>query len=172
MVKPNNDRDLSIQRLRQVLSYDPETGIFRWRIKYAQHIVVGRVAGCTTKRGYVFINVDGTMYLAHRLAWFYVHGAWPTKDIDHINLNKADNRFCNLREAEPYQNMANTRRHKRSKSGIKGVHLCSQTGKWRANIQIRGVEKTLGRFDTIEAAANAYREAAVKAAGAFARTED
>lgn len=163
---------LSVQRLRQVLAYDAETGLFRWKARPSKCCRIGAMAGCKSPRGYILLQLDGTIYLAHRLAWLYVHGAWPTKDIDHINLDKSDNRLCNLRETDGFQNMANIRKHARNKSGVKGVHLCSQTGKWRANIQIRGVEKTLGRFDTIDAAADAYREAAVQAAGAFARTED
>src|SRR5690606_5927947 len=96
--------DLTAARLRELLHYDPETGIFIWlpkpqsafsksrHHKAAYTRYAGKVAGSLKKRGYCYIKIDGVMYGAHRLAWLYVHGCWPLNQIDHMNRQRADNR--------------------------------------------------------------------------------
>lgn len=147
---------LTADRLREVLDYDPATGVFTWREKSApdSRIRPGTVAGYV-QHGYRLINVDNRQYRAHRMAWLYVHGEWPTDDIDHINGVRDDNRIANLREATRSENLQNQRRARRdNRSGFLGV---SANGKrWKAEI-IEGVRRQhLGTFDTPGEAHEAY----------------
>ena len=89
---------LEALRLRELLSYDPDTGLFRWS-KNKGSKDAGELAGCVSPKGYILIGIDGCLYLAHRLAWLYVHGEFPEKDIDHRDQDKSNNRICNLRLA-------------------------------------------------------------------------
>lgn len=107
--------------LRELLDYDPASGVFRWRHTTRGYVQKGRVAGCYTKNWYVNICVRGRNYGAHRLAWLYVHGEWPPKFIDHVNGDLSDNRIANLRPATRAQNGANRKLESNSSSGLKGV---------------------------------------------------
>ena len=140
--------------LRQ-LSYDPETGIFRWLTRPARKIQIGDVAGCLDG-GYIFIGINRRLYRAHRLAWLITHGAWPAGDIDHINGCTADNRICNLRDVPHAVNGQNQRATGRqSASGLLGAHRSGK--RWMAKIVNReGRHVFLGRHDTPEAAHQAY----------------
>jgi hypothetical protein len=135
-------------------------------------IQVGKKAGYVKKnKGYVYIEIDGKSYSAHRLAWFYVTGKIPQNQIDHINGKKADNRFENLREASNGQNRANTRSG--SKHGIKGVRrlpwMKDGTKCWQAQITHNKKVHYLGCFYTKEEAHSAYCDAAKRLHGSFAR---
>ena len=141
--------------LRATLDYSPETGEFRWRVKTGRKPVIGAVAGSTDALGYVRIRLFRQSYLAHRLAWLHVHGAWPTLEIDHKNGNPSDNRICNLRQVTSQQNKQN--RHKVSAaSGLRGVHWLKANKKWRALIMHNRKSLYLGLFDTAEEAYAAY----------------
>lgn len=157
---------LTAERLRQVMTYDQATGIFTRRIKTAR-VDVGDVAGSRDRRGYVCIRVDGPIYKAHRLAWLYVTGSWPTLEIDHVNGVTGDNRWANLREATRSQNMANARKHKNS--WLKGARYHRAVKRWQGIIQKDGVRHELGWFDTPEEAHVAYCTAAIRLHGEFAR---
>lgn len=162
---------LTVERLRSLLSYDPLTGIFSWmeRPGSGSRVRIGDIAGTVKRNGYRGIGIGGRSYLAHRLAWLYVRGEWPESDVDHENLDKADNRFANLRLASVSQNAANTRAKADNSSGLKGVSWEKQTRKWKARIEVQGKETTLGRFDCPAAAHLSYIVAADKAFGEFAR---
>lgn len=152
------DRTLTAQRLHEMLSYDSETGVFRWKIRPTNRIHVGDLAGGFTDRGYWLIKVDRRGYRAHQLAWLYVHGVWPTHEIDHINETKADNRLVNLRDATRTQNNRNlSKPNSTSSSGFRGVSR--NKGGWIARIRVDGQSVYLGYFATAEEAAVAYREA-------------
>jgi hypothetical protein len=97
-IKSPNRPPLNAARLRELMHYEPETGRVVRRTATRGHRA-GAVAGCTRRDGYQVISIDGYRYLAHRLAWLYVHGAWPDGDLDHINANPSDNRIANLRAA-------------------------------------------------------------------------
>lgn len=131
--------------------------------------VVGSIAGCVAPSGYVLINIDGRLFRAHRLAWFYVYGEWPVADVDHINRGRADNRIVNLREASRSQNLANKRCDERNKSGSKGVSWDKERGLWAAFIKKDKKSRFLGRYKTKQEASAAYWQAATTLFGQFAR---
>lgn len=161
------ERVLTAERLRTVLSYDHETGIFLWKVALSRCIKVGAVAGARHVEGYLVIWVDGRSYKAHRLAWLYVHGEWPPR-LDHEDGVKNNNRLANLRVATYSQNSANTGRYRNNTSGFKGVHFLE--GKWAAQIRKEGKKHYLGRYETPQAAHDVYCKAAEAMFGTFART--
>ena len=131
------------ERLKELLEYDPETGVFIWKTRRGG-LKAGSVAGTKHANGYVRIKCDGKSYMAHRLAWLYVHGQFPEKQIDHINGLREDNRLSNLRCVSRSENQRNRRLCKRSTSGIIGVRWHKQAGKWQA----RGINSLhLGLFN-------------------------
>jgi hypothetical protein len=159
--------ELTAERLRELLSYDPETGNFKWRVTKGR-ARAGDRAGCIYTRGYAYIRIGGAAYKAHRLAWLYVHGHWPKEFIDHINGHRADNRLVNLREANRIQNFANSRLSCSNTSGFKGVSWDKRWRKWISSIGSSGRTVYLGWFDTPEEAHSAYMAEARKLHGEFA----
>lgn len=160
---------LSQTRLRALLDYDPVSGNFRWRVKSNSRIKIGTVAGQTDNRGYKRIRIDGLLHLAHRLAWLYVHGVWPSGFVDHHDLNPSNNAIANLRLATFSTNAANQRLSSRNSSGFKGVYFHRRAAKFCAVIMVNRNTRYLGLFDTAEAAHAAYCEAAREHFGEFAR---
>lgn len=143
---------LSQTRLKEVLSYDAETGEFRWLVGNYTNCVAGNVDKQT---GYLRIRIDYVLYQAHRLAWLYVHGTWPTQTIDHRDKNKLNNRFKNLRDVGMDVQLYNQPLRADSTSGVKGVTFDKFTQRWKAHITIGKKTITLGRFDSFEAAVTA-----------------
>lgn len=152
---------LTAERLRELVHYDPVTGIFTSRINCGK-VRVGDASGKINRDGYRQIQVDGRLYSAHRLAWLYVHGRWPTPMVDHESRDKDDNRIANLREVTKSQNQQNIGPQSNNKSGYKGVREEKRTGRWRAQIRIDGVQHHLGTFATPELASAAYAAAAAR----------
>ncbi len=151
--------DLTAERLRELLHYDPDTGVFTWinSSKIRGHCVkAGSVAGTKFGHKYVRIGFSGVRYYAHRLAWLYVYGFFPNEVIDHINGDGHDNRISNLRAATRAQNQQNMKIHKDNSSGFLGVSFHKNRGKWAARICIGSKPKHLGMFSTAEAAHKAY----------------
>jgi hypothetical protein len=157
-------------RLLELLEYDQFSGQFRWRVWLNGFVKIGDVAGYPTSRGYIAIQIDGRAYQAHNLAWLYMTGEWPDPEVDHHDLDGANNAWSNLRKATRTQQCANRRTQRNNKSGAKGVSLHKATGKYIAQIGINGKRKHLGLFETIQEAAGAYEKAAIEAFGEFART--
>ncbi|MCC6776684.1 MAG: HNH endonuclease [Hyphomicrobiales bacterium] len=157
------------KRLRELLHYDPKTGIFTWKVTINNKTRAGAAAGCRDGHAYHLIGVDGRLYVAHRLAWLWMTGAWPEADIDHRNLDKKDNRWSNLRAATRSGNMANTGARADNTSGLKGVTWDKHRNKWLAQIRVNGKNKFLGRFECLEAAHAAYVAKAKEMFGEFAR---
>lgn len=151
---------LTADTLRGLLHYDPDTGVFTWRVR-RQAIQIGDVAGAFDDRGYARIKVRGRMYLAHRLAWLHVTGTWPAQSIDHINGVKGDNRIANLRDVSARMNAQNirvphpTRQHGR----MLGTEWVSARKRWRAVIRANGKKTYLGIFSTEQAAHECYVDA-------------
>lgn len=150
--------ELTQERLKELLQYEPESGLFFWTILKGGWPRPGRPAGSTNSEGYRKIGIDRRYYFSHRLAWLYVHGAWPTKCIDHINGDRTDNRMANLREVTVHENNFNVTAV-RAASGYIGVYLDKRTKTWTAAIRANGRTKTLGRHKTPEAAHEAYQRA-------------
>ncbi len=159
---------INVARLRELMTYDPETGEFMF-VKRRGYRKAGEKAGSITAFGYWRIRIDGKEYPAHRLAWLYVHGVWPENDLDHINLDKLDNRMTNLRIATPAQNNANQPLTIRNSSGFKGATWHKRCQKWQAAIKVSGKNIHLGLFESAEAAHDAYIKAAKEHYGEFAR---
>ncbi len=157
---------LTQERLKQLLDYSPETGLFYWRVNRGP-ARIGAQAGSISKHlGYVEIRVDLKPYYGHRLAWFWMTGAWPENEIDHRDLNKANNSWINLRAASSSQNKAN-----RSSQGkfLKGVSLHRESGLFRATAGKNGHRIHIGYFKTPAEAHAAYIETAQQLHDEFAR---
>lgn len=160
---------IATQRLRELLDYNPATGIFRWRTPNRGRAKIGQsVKGWNAGKGYLMVGLDFKRYYLHRLAWQYIHGESPT-ELDHINLDKHDNRISNLRKCNTSQNGGNV--YGRGKSGFKGVHFEKRTGRYYAAICKDYCQIYLGTFDTPEQAHAVYAVAAKNLFGQFARTE-
>jgi hypothetical protein len=167
-IRKNPETLVAVERLREVLSYDADTGIFRWRVTRG-HVRAGLIAGTSTDR-YIIIGVDGRDYRAHRLAWLYVHGRWPAVALDHKNRNKHDNRLDNLREANKSLNSINTGLRSTNTSGYRGASFAKRENKWVAQITVNGQNMNLGYFATAQEAGAAYDEAALLYFGEFANS--
>jgi hypothetical protein len=149
------------EKLRSILDYNQDTGVFVWRIA-KRGLSKGSIAGNTRPDQYRRIVIDGKCYYAHRLAWMHVYGYFPKNQIDHINRNPNDNRITNLRLATQKQNLENTSKSQKNTSGFKGVSWIKKTGKFRAFITHNQKYHHLGVFDTAIEAKNAYAKAAQK----------
>ena len=159
--------NLTQKRLKELLHYDPETGVFTWRITRGSNAVKGTEAGAIDGE-YLRIKIDGKSYRAHRLAILYVTGKWPPHDVDHKNHAGTDNSLGNLRPATEAQNMKNRKLNRNSTSGYKGVTWNKKDQRWWARIMVSGKSKFLGRFNDPETAHAAYCAAADALHGEFA----
>jgi hypothetical protein len=133
--------------LKQILDYNPDTGIFTWKIN-CRNSKLGKVAGCMHHTGYICITINQKQYQLHRLAWLYMHGETPKNQIDHINCIKDDNRIINLRECTIKQNAFNRKISVTNTSGVKGISFNKHLKKWTAYINGKG----LGYFSDINEA--------------------
>lgn len=161
----------SIDELRKLLTYDPDTGDLTWlarrdvkaswNTRYA-----GRPAlACVHEDGYRKGRIHRKLVRAHRVAWALHHGRWPNLDLDHINGDRSDNRISNLREVTRSENQRNMRLPSDNRSGVIGVYWNTQRQRWVAEIRdTRGKKQHLGAFADLDAAA-AARRAAEQAAG-------
>lgn len=143
----------------EVLSYNPETGEFTWLVTRGR-ANKGAVAGKIDSHGYIAIGLNKRHYRAHRLAWFMETGEWPSCQIDHINGNKIDNRWINLRLATHQENQHNWYRNNKNKTGYQGVsHVVNKNSEhWLAYIKLNDKQITVGKFDSPEEASEAYIE--------------
>jgi hypothetical protein len=162
---------LTAERLREVLRYAPETGLFYWR-KDKGSRKTGAMAGNISASigGYLQIRIDRKLYLGHRLAWLYMTGKWPDRIIDHRDGSPSNNAWPNLREATHSQNLANSR----MRASMFGRGVCYHTERKRpfqGRIMKNGKSHSLGYFETAEEAQLAHRRAASKMFGEFARAQ-
>jgi len=163
----------SVEELKFVLDYNPDTGHFTWKARQldcnTRRPRAGKIAGSTYGSGHRVIRVNKIRYMAHRLAWAMFYKEEPPPLIDHRNGNPADNRIANLREATRAQNAINSKLYRNSKSGIKGVAWNNLTKKWTASICVGGKSLHLGSFDDRDSAAAAYLTVAKSLHGDFVR---
>lgn len=172
MRERKNRREFGINEVKDLLDYDPVTGILRWKItsnSYGGKIKPGDVAG-SKKDGYCIIILFKRQYRAHHLAFLFMTGEWPPidSDIDHKNRDRFDNSWDNLRIATRTQNNMNAPIRINNKSGFKGVSLRKDTGKWHARITIDKKIILLGNFENIEDAVKVRKEAEEKYFGSYA----
>src|SRR5260370_28259 len=116
---------ITFEEVKRILSYDAHTGKFTWRLMLSSRGLEGSTAGYVMRNGYIMIGFSRQRFLAHRLAWFFENGEWPSADIDHINCIRTDNRLANLRVCDAAQNCANRGATSRNRSGFKGVSYAS-----------------------------------------------
>lgn len=143
--------------LRDVLEYNPETGIFIWTVSIGKRTKRGDVAGCINGCGYVQITKDKKQYLGHRLAWFFTYGENPMNEIDHINGIRSDNRIVNLRDVPHRVNLQNIARNRMGM--LPGAAQHCRTKRWLSAVTIKGKRIHLGSFGTMEEAHARYLEA-------------
>lgn len=161
---------ITAAQLRAILDYNPDTGLFVWLVDMSDRVHAGDLAGKRSKCGwYPRIRINGRLYLAHRLAWLWMTGEWPSAEIDHIDCDRGNNGWANLRAATHSQNNAN-KAPRKNNSGFKGVWLHRSSGLWHARIKVDTKEISLGYFRAREVAHEAYVHAANKYFGEFART--
>lgn len=140
--------------LQSIIDYNINTGEFYWK-KQKQGRKISKIINTLDRRGYVVIKIDRVQYLAHRLAWLYMTGEWPENEIDHKDLNKSNNKWENLREANRQENNRNRRMPKNNTTGFKGVYKVRD--KYIARIQHNGIKFNLGTYGTKEEAFAAYK---------------
>lgn len=144
------------ERVREVLDYNPEIGVFTWKVRLATRHPVGSTAGSRVDR-YWQIGLDKRTYRAHQLAWLWVTGAWPTHEVDHIDGDTINNAFANLRDEPHGVNMRNTVAPNRNNtSGVRGVYWNKKDRRWQAQISHDRKNRYIGQFQTKEAAEAAY----------------
>ena len=132
--------------LKEILDYNPETGVFTWKINKAYHIKIGSIAGSLKPTGYIQITINKKQYLAHRLAWLYVYGEWPKNQIDHVHGTEKGNSINNLRKVTHKQNQQNKKCHRAGK--LLGCSYVKSTKKWKSYIRFNGKQRHLGYFET------------------------
>lgn len=150
--------DPPIALLKELLLYEPDTGLLRWKVASSPSAPAGAIAGSSTTLGYVKVRVHGAYRAGHRIAWALHYGEWPKNTIDHINRDQSDNRIVNLRDCTAAQNHMNRR--------LKGTSRVKD-GKWGAAIGYQGKRRHLGTFDTQEQAHQAYVAASLELFGEF-----
>ena len=153
------------KRLKELLLYNPDTGVFTRRISTNRNNKAGEVVGHLRVDGYTILSVESRNYLAHRLAWIYIHGVEPSDQIDHINHNRSDNRLANIREVSRLENSRNRSCYAySSKKGgpIMGVRWDKGRGRWYSRIKIGGITKHLGRHKDLFSAICARKSAEIK----------
>jgi len=150
---------LSQAYLKTLFYYNPETGVLTWRNRPRDHFKTrrafniwntrfsGKEAGSDNGQGYLVAKINNTNYIAHRVIWCLETGAWPKDQLDHIDHDRMNNKFANLREATHQENLRNQTLDSRNTSGIAGVYWSTQNQKWRAQIRVNGKNKHLGYFD-------------------------
>lgn len=153
--------------IKEKLSYDPETGIFTWTAPTKGNRIQGNQAGSVTSQGYRSIEIDGNQIRSNRLAWWWITGHWPEKEIDHKNQNKLDDRFENLRDVSASVNCHNRKQYnQKEKSGQLPMGVYLRKGKlgdkYRAMIGVEGKLKHLGTFSTPEEAETVHLKEKVK----------
>ena len=172
--KRMNRNEIRPDLVRELFDYNPDTGKFVWldrdeKLSHSQKsalrfnsLFAGKEAFITPLNGYRSGNIFGTMMMAHRCAWAWVHGEWPNGQIDHINGVRSDNRLSNLRIVDNSENQKNAKLRSDNSSGCPGVMFDRNQKKWTAKIHERGKRIWLGSFEQLSDAINARKQAEVR----------
>lgn len=153
-------KPLSPERLRQIFDFDEVRGHFIWKVRTPRS-EIGDIAGGQSGNGYWTVSIDGKRMLAHRVVWFWAHGKWPSKHVDHINGDRLDNRLSNLRDVSNSRNTHNTTKlRKTNKLGLRGVS--QQRNRYLSRISVDNRVINLGSYSTAEDAYAARLEAEKK----------
>lgn len=163
-----SQKSLNVSKLSDLYQYDPDTGVFHWKVNRGKTVKAGDPAGCVGELGYVQLRLDNKTIKGHRVAWCLYYWEEPSMDIDHKNGNRADNRISNLRLATDGENMYNTTTPKNNTSGVKGVAWNERKGKWVARVSVGKVRKFLGYFEGLQEAADAVQSFRLVNHGEFA----
>lgn len=147
---------VTVDRLRELTHYDPETGAFTWRKSKGAAMAGSPVGGKHRVKGYGEACIDGMYFQTHRLVWFYANGRWPIGQIDHINGQRDDNRLHNLRDVSQSENQQNRTHSNRGKKYSDLIGAYWSTNGWFSTILIAGKQVYLGRFETDQQAHEAY----------------
>ena len=147
------------------LSYDPDAGIFRWKQLPSNRVQIGDIAGFLNDQGYRLIGIDGITYRAHRLAWLMATGIDSIREIDHVDRDRSNNRFSNLREATHGENHRNRTAQVNNLLGIKGIHWEAARNRYRAQIKLDGKNRFIGRYIRLEDAIAARNQATIELHG-------
>jgi hypothetical protein len=146
-------------QLKSLLTYDPSTGKLFNKVTRNTRAQKNCETGTVNTNGYVVVTIDGKKHLAHRLIWLMMTGSLPPHEIDHINRNRSDNAWSNLRAVTRLENSWNTGAHKNSKSGHKGVAYVSKSNKWQVQLRVRGKTHYIGQYFDVMSALAAREEA-------------
>ena len=163
--------DLTAEKVRSILDYDPDSGLLTWKDRpdipsWLNDRSRGKLAGWTDKKGYTNLQIDGGCYFAHRIIWLWMTGEWPPEQVDHRFRDKADNRWASLRAATHSQNGMNTKM-RQNRSGLRGAHWNSYSKGWSSEIRVNNQRTYLGMFSTAEEAHRAYVEASKRLHGDY-----
>lgn len=171
-----------IDYLNECFYYDESSGLLTWKIRPLSHFFSSREMKIINKRnggtiagslgshgGYMHTRIEGKLYACHRIIWKLKTSRDPIDQIDHIDMNRANNVFSNLREANNKENKFNSKKHIDNKSGFKGVSFFKRYGNYKAQISINGKNTHIGYFTTPELAYEAYKKKAIELHGAFVR---
>lgn len=162
---------LTHSRLLELISYDPETGEFRWKV-HKHSVKPGSIAGgLNIAQGYWQIRIDGELYRGHVLAWFYQTGEWPLHEVDHKDNIRSNNRWLNLRSANDRQQARNVRKHRDNTVGYKGVSFDNRRNCYNARIWSKGRNHWLGSFDNPKDAHAVYARASKECHGEYGRID-
>jgi len=168
-------RSIDVEVLRGLLDYDPKSGVLTWKHRQDARPqwnakCAGKIAGSLNKSiGYVTLRIFDKAYYAHRVAYALMTGEWPKNGIDHINGDRKDNRWDNLRPANQSQNMMNRRKSAKNSTGYKGVCYDKTHKVYVADIRANGKSIRIGRYATPEEAHAAYCKASADLHGDFSR---
>ena len=165
---------MNVETFKERFFYNPETGALVWKRRPREHFksdrvwrstnsrCAGKMAGGVSTSGYQTVMINGKRYRAHRLIWLYMTGSWPNGEIDHIDGNRANNKWSNLRDVSASDNKKNRRVSSNSQSGIMGVCRDNHRNKWRAHITISDKHIAIGRYDSFFDACCARKSAEVR----------
>ena len=156
-----NDSILTQERLKELLDYNPDTGLFTWLVSTNNRVKVGDIA-VANSHGYVLIRIDKRLHKAHRLAFLYMEGAMPEDQVDHIDHSRDNNSWSNLRHTTQAGNNRNATKRKTNTSGFTGVSWNKDSSKWISQVRVDGRQKNLGRYIEIWDAICARKSANLK----------